>query len=828
MNNFKKAFTLVELIIVISIVWFLSTLAFISFQSYVWKTQDTKKVSDLRQITSSLQIKKEVNNFIPLPDNAVEVSWIGWNWSSWILWENVKQQLWLTKIPQDPKFWVNYTFSTFWSKYYEISTMVSRDSYFSSQRSLTQSSYAQDSLIAKVEWNFNGYFIKYNSWGLNYYVSSPSITLSDVENQITPWLSTTNIVIDGESNVPYSYTNVVSSNSQKSFTPQILWSGETCWPTSYYDIKSFVENIQNSFTEIEKQKYKDIISQNFANDIIDFWVHILNTHWSCTIEKPQDIPSVTFLSCNGKDLDFEWYATGEILSQDDCLFDVQWTWNWQVVNGWSSWQKSLRTQFLASQSWSITFSTQITKPLIFSFDYFRNNTNRLLNFYVNNNLVADTNIHTNWTTLSTVPLPPGEYEFRFEFQTDNATKFITLDNLRFEDVWIDLWFEKNTNNKINFTYSGWIPWYFVQNRFTQWISALSSPRDTRQIRDFEITVVTWNDVYFSFDYLTNTPDYLTSNPTHVYVNDLLVHRLWNTSSTWRRDWLFLRKNQQNKIRFSFNGPWSWSFVLLDNFTFEEKQLNLSFDPVAFWEWIDFNVDSDGWRVLSWSLSWNGSYMLNSGRVFNTTKKISFTRTLTQTESIQFFYKTYYATAMFGINNVWYLNASPTDGNTYITKTTPLPPWEYEFYFAARAWWDNTINFDDISFVPTYLNLWFDEVDESQKEDFVFDTPWLIIPWWIDRWNGIGTHYLSSGQLSWNVKTFRITKVLTQPQRVRFDYSNWAARLRLMINGVERFNWYQNSGTFTSDILPPWEYEFLFEASSTYPNPVWIDNLQFIN
>jgi hypothetical protein len=56
--------------------------------------------------------------------------------------------------------------------------------------------------------------------------------------------------------------------------------------------------------------------------------------------------------------------------------------------------------------------------MIFSFDYLRNNTNRVLNFYVNNNLVADTNSYDSWTTLSTVPLPPGEYEFRFEFAID--------------------------------------------------------------------------------------------------------------------------------------------------------------------------------------------------------------------------------------------------------------------------------------------------------------------------------------------------------------------------------------------------------------------------
>ena len=52
----KKGFTLVELLVVIAIIGLLSTLAFISLNNARSKARDAKRVSDVRQIQSALEL----------------------------------------------------------------------------------------------------------------------------------------------------------------------------------------------------------------------------------------------------------------------------------------------------------------------------------------------------------------------------------------------------------------------------------------------------------------------------------------------------------------------------------------------------------------------------------------------------------------------------------------------------------------------------------------------------------------------------------------------------------------------------------------------------
>lgn len=52
----KKGFTLVELLVVIAIIGLLSTLAFVSLNNARSKARDAKRVSDVRQIQSALEL----------------------------------------------------------------------------------------------------------------------------------------------------------------------------------------------------------------------------------------------------------------------------------------------------------------------------------------------------------------------------------------------------------------------------------------------------------------------------------------------------------------------------------------------------------------------------------------------------------------------------------------------------------------------------------------------------------------------------------------------------------------------------------------------------
>ena len=104
--NTKKAFTLVELIVVINILAILATIAFISVQGFNKHSRNSVRVSNLSLIKSNLSIFKiEVWNY-PTPDNPINVTYSWWLlWQQWTFWDSAYTQLWgLSKRVKDPLF----------------------------------------------------------------------------------------------------------------------------------------------------------------------------------------------------------------------------------------------------------------------------------------------------------------------------------------------------------------------------------------------------------------------------------------------------------------------------------------------------------------------------------------------------------------------------------------------------------------------------------------------------------------------------------------------------------------------------------------------------
>lgn len=78
-----KAFTLVELIVVIVILWVLSTIGFVSYNGYLWGARDSNRVTQLKNISDSLTLYATDKN-LPLPDDYVTVlagsNVVGYQW----------------------------------------------------------------------------------------------------------------------------------------------------------------------------------------------------------------------------------------------------------------------------------------------------------------------------------------------------------------------------------------------------------------------------------------------------------------------------------------------------------------------------------------------------------------------------------------------------------------------------------------------------------------------------------------------------------------------------------------------------------------------------
>ena len=109
----KKGFTLVELIVVITILAILWTIAFISLQWYSKSSRDSVRISDLSAISSSLELFNVAAWKYPDVTDSYDVTF-SWSvaWSQWIFWENTFKNVdKLDKIPLDPLTWRNYSYS---------------------------------------------------------------------------------------------------------------------------------------------------------------------------------------------------------------------------------------------------------------------------------------------------------------------------------------------------------------------------------------------------------------------------------------------------------------------------------------------------------------------------------------------------------------------------------------------------------------------------------------------------------------------------------------------------------------------------------------------
>jgi prepilin-type N-terminal cleavage/methylation domain-containing protein len=105
----RRAFTLVELLVVIAIIGLLSTVAVVALGASRIKARDTKRLADVRQIQSALDMFYNDNNYYPRYDGGGSVACSGaWalNYGAYkICWDDLASKLssYMSKLPDDPK-----------------------------------------------------------------------------------------------------------------------------------------------------------------------------------------------------------------------------------------------------------------------------------------------------------------------------------------------------------------------------------------------------------------------------------------------------------------------------------------------------------------------------------------------------------------------------------------------------------------------------------------------------------------------------------------------------------------------------------------------------
>ena len=99
----KKAFTLVELIVVITILAILATVGFVSFSWYLAWARDTNRIAQLKSMSDALELYRTKKD-LPIPDDKVDVQADGTTIAyQWYIWANVLETIEYTEKGLDPK-----------------------------------------------------------------------------------------------------------------------------------------------------------------------------------------------------------------------------------------------------------------------------------------------------------------------------------------------------------------------------------------------------------------------------------------------------------------------------------------------------------------------------------------------------------------------------------------------------------------------------------------------------------------------------------------------------------------------------------------------------
>lgn len=181
--NHKKAFTLVELIVAITILAILWIIAFMAFQGYSKNSRDSVRISDISKIITSLEIFAIEAWKYPIPTNWTNITFSGWIiWDQGTFWESVFKNLEkLNKVPTDPLVNKEYTYSTTINRrQFQIGGISEWDAF--TRLNLINNSFAWEKTTnALVVWNYNWLVTTTLSWTLCHILTVPTIIANNIE-----------------------------------------------------------------------------------------------------------------------------------------------------------------------------------------------------------------------------------------------------------------------------------------------------------------------------------------------------------------------------------------------------------------------------------------------------------------------------------------------------------------------------------------------------------------------------------------------------------------------------------------------------------------------
>ncbi len=177
-----KAFTLVELIIVITVLLILSTVVFYSVTWFIKEARDVSRFENLKRIDFWIELFVTEKWFYPEPDNAKEItfSW-GQLWKQGVFWDNLLLTVWnLSGKPVDLVSLNDFAYSLANDKkQYELWAVLEWDDIV--YNSIFPQTYARSKINVRsmVVWNYNWKVLNVFTWWLLYILAIPTVLSYD-------------------------------------------------------------------------------------------------------------------------------------------------------------------------------------------------------------------------------------------------------------------------------------------------------------------------------------------------------------------------------------------------------------------------------------------------------------------------------------------------------------------------------------------------------------------------------------------------------------------------------------------------------------------------
>ena len=370
MNKQKQAFTLVELIVVITILAILWTIAFISLQWYSKDARDSIRISDVSSMKTSLELFHLDAWKYPLPDNneivdyGAEILW--YQWGFWITVISSLSRS-MSEVPKDPLTDKKYVFSVANNKNeFEILSLLEWDSL--ALNTIKQTNAASLVVTPKIDGTYNRVFIKTAS----YIVPVPSIVTSEILTW-TMTLDSSNIssqVTNWWENIPEQW-NVISNTWALTWLVLSVYTWSIDIYTSNSEKEIVIGKIKNAYTSsvlASSDIYNYILSSSWTEEVVsvlnsivlkDNITEVIVTVYSCNdATKPADDLNKTYI-VNPTSVNQAYVQDGV-----ECWYTCTWWYIWvnceiapiitnnDCISAWWMWIANINDVYIGSIQWN--------------------------------------------------------------------------------------------------------------------------------------------------------------------------------------------------------------------------------------------------------------------------------------------------------------------------------------------------------------------------------------------------------------------------------------------------------------------------------------------